>query len=99
MADSHRADRQCHQDESDHDDADASGHHVSTIVRQRLVRDRPNEPSGALTPETPAATLDDIAIVVAYLGALGGPRHAQAVASLRGIVERRSPEERRPSKP
>jgi hypothetical protein len=39
--------------------------------------------------ETPGATLEDVAIVVAYLGALGGPRHAQVVASLRGIVERR----------
>jgi len=38
--------------------------------------------------ETPAATLEEAAIVVAYLGALGGPRHAQAVATLRGIVER-----------
>jgi hypothetical protein len=33
-------------------------------------------------------TLEDAAIVVAYLGALGGPRHAQVVASLRGMVER-----------
>jgi hypothetical protein len=33
-------------------------------------------------------SLEDAAIVVAYLGALGGPRHAQTVASLRGIVER-----------
>jgi hypothetical protein len=38
--------------------------------------------------ETPGATLEDAAIVVAYLGALGGPRHAQVVASLRGIVQR-----------
>jgi hypothetical protein len=30
-------------------------------------------------------TLEDAAIVVAYLGA---PRHAQVVASLHGIVER-----------
>ena len=37
---------------------------------------------------TPAATLEDAAIVVAYLGALGGLRHAAAVATLRGIVER-----------
>jgi hypothetical protein len=33
-------------------------------------------------------TLEDAAIVVAYLGALGGHRHAVAVATLRGIVER-----------
>jgi hypothetical protein len=33
MADRHRADGQRHQDESDHDDVDASGYHVSTIVR------------------------------------------------------------------
>jgi len=38
--------------------------------------------------ETPAATLEDAAIVVAYLGALGRPRHAAAVATLGGIVER-----------
>jgi len=38
--------------------------------------------------ETPAATLEDAAIVLAYPGALGGPRHAQAVASLRGFVNR-----------
>jgi len=37
--------------------------------------------------ETPGTTLEDTGIVLAYLGALGGPRHAQAVASLRGIVE------------
>lgn len=43
---------------------------------------------GRWLAETPAATLDDAAIVVAYLGALGGRRHAQTVASLRGIVER-----------
>jgi hypothetical protein len=36
--------------------------------------------------ETPAATLEDAAIVVAYLGALGGPRHAQVVAAFRGPV-------------
>jgi hypothetical protein len=36
--------------------------------------------------ETPAATLEDATIVVAYLGALGGPRHAQVVAALRGLV-------------
>jgi hypothetical protein len=35
-----------------------------------------------------ADTLKDAAIVVAYLAALAGPRHAQAVATLRGIVER-----------
>jgi hypothetical protein len=28
--------------------------------------------------EMPSVTLEDAAIVVAYLGALGGPRHAQA---------------------
>jgi hypothetical protein len=39
--------------------------------------------------ERPGSTLEDAAIVVAYLGALGGPRHAEMVASLRGIVERR----------
>jgi hypothetical protein len=39
--------------------------------------------------ETPdSTTLDDAAIAVAYHGALGGPRHAAAVATLRGIVER-----------
>ena len=38
--------------------------------------------------ETPAATLEDAAIVVAYIGALGGPRHAVTVATLHGIVER-----------
>jgi hypothetical protein len=38
--------------------------------------------------ETPAAALEDAAIVVAYLGSLGGPRHAQAVATLRRIIER-----------
>ena len=38
--------------------------------------------------EAPAATLEDAAIVVAYLGLLGGPRHAAGVATLRGIVER-----------
>jgi hypothetical protein len=38
--------------------------------------------------ETPAVTLEDAGIVVAYFGALGGPRHAAAVATLRGIVER-----------
>jgi hypothetical protein len=53
MADSHRADRQCHQNESDHNDVDASGYHVSTIVRQRLVRDRPNELTRPLSQETP----------------------------------------------
>jgi hypothetical protein len=37
--------------------------------------------------ETPGVTLEDAAIVVAYLGAFGGPRHARVVASLRGIVE------------
>jgi hypothetical protein len=36
----------------------------------------------------PGVTLEDAAIVVAYLGAFRGPRHAQAVASLRTIVER-----------
>ena len=39
-----------------------------------------------LLAETPAATLEDATIVVAYLGALGGPRHAQVVAALRGLV-------------
>jgi hypothetical protein len=34
------------------------------------------------------ATLEDAAILGAYLGALGGLRHAQVVASLHGIVER-----------
>jgi hypothetical protein len=43
---------------------------------------------GRWLAETPAATLEDAAIVAAYLGALGGPRHALAVATLRGIVER-----------
>jgi hypothetical protein len=38
--------------------------------------------------ETPGATLEDAAIVVAYLGGLGGRRHAVAVATLRAIVER-----------
>ena len=38
--------------------------------------------------ETPAMTLGDAAIVVAHLGALGEPRHARVVATLRGIVER-----------
>src|SRR5262245_28784292 len=38
--------------------------------------------------KTPAATLEDAAIVVAYLGALGGTRHTAAVATLRGIIER-----------
>ena len=33
----------------------------------------------------PAATLDDAAIAVAYLAALGGPRHAQEVAMLRAF--------------
>jgi hypothetical protein len=33
VADSHRADGQRHEDESDHDDVGASGYHVSTIVR------------------------------------------------------------------
>jgi hypothetical protein len=37
--------------------------------------------------EHAGTTLEDAAIVVAYLGALGGPRHAQVVASQRGIVE------------
>jgi hypothetical protein len=32
-------------------------------------------------------TLENAAIVVAYFGALGGPRHARAIATLRGIVE------------
>ena len=32
----------------------------------------------------PMATLEDAAIAVAYLGALGLPRHAQAVATVRG---------------
>jgi hypothetical protein len=36
----------------------------------------------------PRATLEDAGIVVAYLGALGGSRHAQAAAMLRGLVER-----------
>jgi hypothetical protein len=34
---------------------------------------------GRWLAETPAATLEDAAILAAYLGALGGPRHAQAV--------------------
>jgi hypothetical protein len=38
--------------------------------------------------ETPAATLEDAAIVTAHVGALGGARHGQAVAFLRGIVAR-----------
>jgi hypothetical protein len=33
-------------------------------------------------------TLEDAAIVVAYLGAFGGRRHAVAVATLRGIAQR-----------
>jgi hypothetical protein len=36
------------------------------------------------TPRRPRGRRD----VVAYLGALGGPRHAQTVATLRGIMER-----------
>jgi hypothetical protein len=38
--------------------------------------------------ERPGVELEDAAIVVAYLGALGGTRHTLAVAMLRGIVER-----------
>jgi hypothetical protein len=38
--------------------------------------------------EVPSPTLEDAAIVVAYLGALGGPRHDQVVVSLRAIVQR-----------
>jgi hypothetical protein len=37
-----RAERQCPQEQGDHEDVDASGYHVSTIVRERLVRNRPN---------------------------------------------------------
>jgi hypothetical protein len=38
--------------------------------------------------ETPTATLEDATAVVAYLGELGGPRHAEVVASLREIAGR-----------
>ena len=38
--------------------------------------------------ESPAPTLDDAALAVALLGALGGPRHAEAMASLRGMLTR-----------
>jgi hypothetical protein len=43
---------------------------------------------GRSLAETPAATLEDPAIVAACLGALDVPRHAQAAAMLRGMVER-----------
>src|SRR5262249_41546987 len=43
---------------------------------------------GRWLAETPAATLEDAAIVVANRGALGGPRHALAAATLRGLGER-----------
>jgi hypothetical protein len=39
--------------------------------------------------ERPGTALEDAAIVVAHLGALGGERHAAALAMLRGAVERR----------
>src|SRR5262249_22423244 len=35
--------------------------------------------------ETPAETLEDAAIIVAYFGALGGSTHAAAIATLRGF--------------
>jgi hypothetical protein len=38
--------------------------------------------------ETPGVPLEDAAIVVANLNALGGSRHAQVLAWLRGMVER-----------
>ncbi len=38
--------------------------------------------------ETPAPTLEDAALVVALLGALGGPHHDQAVANLRDLARK-----------
>jgi hypothetical protein len=38
--------------------------------------------------ETPAPTLEDAAILVALLGALGGPRHDQALSVLRAFAPR-----------
>jgi hypothetical protein len=39
--------------------------------------------------ESQAPTLDDAALAVALRGELGGPPHAEAVASLRGLTTRR----------
>jgi hypothetical protein len=38
--------------------------------------------------ESAAPTLDDAALAAALLGALGGARHAAAVATLRGMAQR-----------
>ena len=38
--------------------------------------------------ETPAPTLEDAALIAALVGALGGPRHDQALTTLRAIARR-----------
>jgi hypothetical protein len=38
---------------------------------------------------TPGVTIDGCALVVACLGALGGPEHEQALGALRALTQRR----------
>jgi hypothetical protein len=62
---------------------------LTALVALRAPRRRSRHAARWLTrflSERPGVTLEDAAIVVAHLGALGGPRDAQAVAMLRGLV-------------